>query len=199
MSRDKSLCSASRSATSADLVQSGIFVLQTSTPAAPFTIADAAGRWDLFSLQSRNERGNIGEWLAGNITVDRKRAHHRARSRAPAASRRHRRPCGDAIEPLRVSPTGLVSATIVTEVRVLELRGAMNADKDRDLWSRRSPPDHRPTSIPLLALFALSRPDGPPAKPSIVQFRRTATPCGSREGATATLIVERTGAYRRPR
>ena len=71
MSADKNLVFGTTSRTMPTGDEFSAFVLQKkSAPAAPFTQADAAGRWELVSLQARENRGDIGEWLAGTLTVD---------------------------------------------------------------------------------------------------------------------------------
>ena len=191
MSRDKSLLVGItiRNQPGVDLLQNGIFVLQRQ-PSGPFTIADAAGRWDLFSLQSQNDRGSNGEWLVGNITVG-PNGLITGSLTGPGGEQDDIVDLGDnESNRLRVSPTGLVSGTIVTEVRILELRGAMNAAKDRIGGT-----DVLDAEIPSLGFFALLKADAvaPPAA-STVQFRSTSTAQRITEGTTATLVVERTGA-----
>ena len=83
-----------------------------------------------------------------------------------------------------------MSGTIVTEVRILELRGAMNADKDRIGGT-----DVLDAEIPSLGFFTLLKAEAVAPPPvSTVQFRSTSTAPRITEGTTATLVVERTGA-----
>ncbi len=187
MSADKNLVFGTTSRTMPTGDEFSAFVLQKkSAPAAPFTQADAAGRWELVSLQARENRGDIGEWLAGTLTVDGTGEITGGTLTGPGGE------IDEIIVPggtLTVDAEGLVIADFFTEIRSVLANGRMVPDKNLIFGV-----DDLSVTFNSVGLLALVKPgaDGPPAKPSVVQFRVATQSVG--EGGTATVVVNRTGA-----
>ena len=163
------------------------FVLQKkSAPPAPFTQGDAAGRWELVSLQARQNPGDIGESLAGTLTVDGSGKITGGALTGPGGE------IDDIIVPggtLTVDAEGVVIADFFTEIRSILASGRMVPDKNLIFGV-----DDLSVTFNSVGLLALVKPgaEGPPPGPSVVQFQVATQSVG--EGATATVIVNRTGA-----
>ena len=83
-----------------------------------------------------------------------------------------------------------MTGNIVTELRILDLRGAMNAAKNRIVGVDGLQEDARQVGF-----FTLLKADATaPPSASTVQFRATSTAQRIAEGGTAALVVERSGA-----
>jgi hypothetical protein len=169
--------------------QNGIFVLQRE-PSGRFTTADAGGPWDLFSLQSKTNQGDVGEWLKGNISVT-SNGRITGSLTGPGLKQDDIVDLGDdSSNRLQVDPNGTVSGNIVTKLRILTLRGTINTAKDRIVGV-----DVLDLEENFLGFFTLLKADAvTPPPTSTVQFRTTSTAQRVTEGSTATLTVDRTGA-----
>ncbi len=194
MSPDKSLLAGItiRNRPGPGLVQNGILVLERRpAPSVSFANADAVGRWDLFSLHGLNNQGNEGQWLVGNIVVGSGGLITSGTLTGPGGEQ-------DAVvdldddtsNRLAIDSTGAVTGNIVTELRILDLRGVMNAAKNRIVGV-----DGLQEEARQVGFFTLLKADAtapPPA--STVQFRATSVAPRVAEGGTAALVVERSGA-----
>jgi uncharacterized repeat protein (TIGR01451 family) len=198
MSPDKSLLVGivSRAGSGSDLLQNGFLVLQRQVaPASPFTLADLAGRWDLFSLQAHLGQGNTGEWHAGNVTINSTGLITGGTLTGPGDEQDEVANINDGeSNRVTIDANGTVRGNIVTELRVLEFTGAMNAAKDRiggaDFFRaiEGSNVDH-------VGAFALLKVDATPA--ATVQFQQGAYTV-KENVASLIVTVERTGSLTTP-
>jgi len=206
MSPDKSLLAGItvRDRPGPGLVQNGILVLQRRpAPSVLFANVDAVGRWDLFSLHGLNNQGNEGQWLVGNIVVGAGGLITSGTLTGPGGlttSGTLTGPGGeedvvvnlddDTSNRLAIDSTGALTGNIVTELRILDLRGTMNAAKDRIVGV-----DALQEEARQVGFFTLLKADAVPPPPmSTVQFRATSVAPRVAEGGTAALVVERSGA-----
>src|SRR5262249_32012502 len=144
------------------------------------------GRWELVSLQARENPGDTGEWLTGSLTVDGTGKITGGSLTGPGGE------IDEIIVPggtLTVQNDGLVIADFFTEIREISGSGRMVADKNVIFGV-----DGLSLEFNSLGLFALVKPggDGPAPRPSVVQFDVAAQAVA--EGGTATVVVKRSGA-----
>jgi Calx-beta domain len=168
--------------------QNGIFVLQRE-PSGPFTMTDVGGHWDLFSLQSKTNQGNVGEWLKGNISVT-SNGRITGSLTGPGLEQDDIVDLGDdASNRLKVDPNGSVSGNIVTKRRILTLQGTINTAKDRIAGVDVLDPEED-----FLGFFTLLKAAPPP---STVQFQQPVYSV-KENVATAVITAVRTGASATP-